>query len=193
VKVRQSKRAVRIAAIALVASLAVGGLALTGGPASAETTTPPGPTTRAAQAPMRLECGSPSTSPARDANEDGSCAPRSGVTPMDTVTGDCGDSAIDVIPIGFGNAAFFYILKSTEGLIDYRNVTIEWVNKRTGETAKVQDKGIVFPPLPEFKWSPVPPSHTGTGDVMATLTGKVSHWDGLECTILNPTSTQTIF
>src|SRR5262249_51461740 len=103
-----SKPAAHIAAIA---SFAVGGLALTSGPANGETTPPSIPTTAAVQAPMRLECGI---------------------------------SAIDILPTGFGDVRFFYsLILSRVNRITYRNVTIEWENKDTHATGSVADPGSV--------------------------------------------------
>lgn len=137
---------------------------------------------------MQLDCASTTGDALKYAIAKGYCTSEGTITPTGIAYGSCGWAAMFVANVGGGGrAAFTYGFGSSLGTVVYRSLVVTWVNS-SGPSGAFPDSSAQF----SSTYSTTRTVTTGSGSVLAQLTGYVVLiWGGV-CTVLSPTDAASI-
>jgi len=175
-------RAIKVASvsIALVVTLATS-------PAMASTVSPVVQRDQASvvSVSMTLDCVNMTPKARTYADAHGLCASHStagGVSPMNVVPGNCGESWIYLVDKDNGYGSINYGFNSSQGNVIYRNLVVSYAGQRSGN---------VFPDaawMNGYYFQTGQVRYMGYGWASVVLGGSVTLWWGGVCNILSPTS-----
>lgn len=114
--------------------------------------------------------------------------PSSGVTPYNTVYGNCGSSTLWVYAAGQGNADFYEAINSSLGTVVYVSYNVNWYNWSTTGNGSIPGQAWPW----SSSWSNVDQRFTAAGYVTASMNGWVQLIWGGTCTIAVPTDSDNI-
>ena len=127
----------------------------------------------------------------KNPNKNGKCKTTRYIFVNGIQEGDCGTSEIEITQGAIsGTADIYWALDSFLGPMTFITGTVNVNNKTQGQSNNFPITQFVDPPS-----SFVDDTFTadsGTGDVVATLSGTVTLQDGTQCQILNPSAETTI-
>jgi hypothetical protein len=112
----------------------------------------------------------------------------SGVSPQNTVGGNCGDSYLYMSNARAGYARFHYGFYSTDGTVYYRDLVVSWTNWTHLNYGNYTDATYMW----NAGYDTTKTLYTKTGYVSGVLSGEVYLWWGGICSILHPTSSTTV-
>src|SRR5664279_401519 len=143
------------------------------------------PSSSATAAAMTLNCLKMSSKTHAYAVSHGYCGSRAtaGVTPDNSVAGDCGTADLYIWDDGGGYAGMYLGVYSTDGAVMLLSYAVDWQNWDYGEMGEISDN--VWPW--DAAWSTTTDAYTGGGYVTAVMGGTATLVWGGECDILNPT------
>lgn len=111
-----------------------------------------------------------------------------GVSPQNTVVGDCGTSTLWVFNEGSGHAGIYASANSTRGWIVQISWSIGWANVTRGNSGSFANTNYPF----SSTWSTDRHPYTNTGYVQGWLNGTVNTALGVVCAIGGPWDSVTV-
>ena len=137
-------------------------------------------------AEMTFSCGSLSASALSYAIKQGYCPASSKLGKLDTVTGSCGSSYVELDNYGQGLGVIVYGFGSTLGTVAYRSLYVSYSGPAA--SSGFPDTGSMW----NANYSASNIAYFGVGKGIATMEGSVTLWWGASCTLLQPIAIGTI-